>query len=253
MESDSIIILLILLLHAIGVLIYMYYLPKIKGAKGEYSVARVLRKLKGSEYKVFHDIYLKADGRTTQIDHLIISVYGIFVIETKNYQGWIHGSEYSEYWTQSIYKEKRKFRNPVKQNWAHVFFLKNVLSNFKQLKYHPIVVFAGKGELKNVYSSVPVIYKNQLLWAIKQNRIPNLSIHQVEQIAYQLSSLMTNEKKGRRAHRKYVKQNIYNRKQSVKALICPNCGGELQLRNGPYGSFYGCSNYPRCKFTKKYN
>ncbi|MFK8006321.1 MAG: nuclease-related domain-containing protein, partial [Saprospiraceae bacterium] len=99
-----------------SVLVYKYLKPKIKGIRGEYKVSRVLRKLDKTEYKIFHDLYLKSEDRYTQIDHLIISIYGVFVIETKNYKGWIHGNEKSEYWTQTIYKKKTKFRNPVKQN-----------------------------------------------------------------------------------------------------------------------------------------
>ena len=41
--------------------------------------------------------------------------------------------------------------------------------------------------------------------------------------------------------------NNYNLAQNT----CPKCGGALQIRNGKYGQFYGCSNYPRCKYTKK--
>jgi hypothetical protein len=252
MALDSVVILLLLFVYFIGTLIYKHYVPKIKGAKGENRVARLLRKLNGNEYKVFNDIYLRSNGRTTQIDHLVVSIYGIFVIETKNYQGWIHGSEHSEYWTQSIYKQKKKFRNPIKQNWAHIYVLRDVLSDYKQLKYYPIIVFAGRGELKNVYSTIPVIYKNQLLPTIRQHRIPYLSIDQVNYIAYKINALKIDEKQGKREHKQYVKQNIYNRKENVKASICPKCGGELKVRKGPYGMFYGCSNFPKCKFTKKY-
>lgn len=31
---------------------------------------------------------------------------------------------------------------------------------------------------------------------------------------------------------------------------CPNCGGDLVLRHGAYGHFYGCSNFPNCRYTK---
>ena len=65
---------------------------------------------------------------TSQIDHLVLSEYGIFVIETKRYKGWIFGSEKAENWTQVIFKEKHQFRNPVKQNWSHVYALKSVLT-----------------------------------------------------------------------------------------------------------------------------
>ena len=40
-----------------------------------------------------------------------------------------------------------------------------------------------------------------------------------------------------------LKRNIYK---------CPECGGRLVPRSGPYGKFMGCSNYPNCKYIKKY-
>ena len=249
LENNSI-ILIIIVIHTIGVFIYKYYEPRIKGAKGEYRVAKLLRKLNSKHYKIFNDIYLEIDNRTTQIDHLIVSVYGIFVIETKNYQGWIHGGEKSEYWTQSIYKEKIMFRNPVKQNWSHIYILKDILQNYKHIKYYPIIVFAGSATLKNIYSSVPVVYKNELLETIKENRTFNLSNEEIVDISNQICRYAIKEKKDKRKHRKYIKRSIQSRNRKVKSLICPNCNGTLKVRNGRYGKFYGCSNFPVCRYSK---
>ncbi len=142
----------------------------IKGAIGESSIARILKGLHGKEFRVFNDVILSTRYGSTQIDHIVISIYGIFVIETKNYSGWIHGNEKSEYWTQSFYRKKTKFRNPVKQNWAHVIALKEVLSDSIPVTYHPIVVFSGNAELKNVYSDVPVIYRQELIKTIEDKK-----------------------------------------------------------------------------------
>lgn len=229
---------------------YNTYFPRIKGAMGEYNIVRRLRQLNRKKYRVYNDIYLKIKGRSTQIDHLIISIYGIFVIETKNYKGWIHGHENAEFWTQSIFKSKTKFRNPIKQNWAHVYFLKNALSDFPQNIYHPIVVFVGTAKLKNIQANAPVIYKHKLLKTIKKHRIPVLTTAQVEDIEKLLKGLLVSEKGRKRDHKRFVRSNIDERNRKIKALECPNCGGQLIRRVGNYGKFYGCSNYPRCKFSK---
>ena len=250
LEPYSVILVVVLILYIFGTLMNEVYGPKIKGAEGEYTVAKLLRKLNKKKYKILNDVYIKTNGRSTQIDHLVISVFGIFVIETKNYDGWIHGSEKSEYWTQSFYKKKIKFRNPIKQNWAHVYVLKEVLSNFQNVRFHPVVVFAGKAKLKNVYSSIPVISKDELLKTIRRNKRSILSFDEVENIVNQLNELIITSKTGKKAHVNYVKKNINERKRDVKALICPNCKGELILRKGRYGKFYGCSNFPKCKFSK---
>lgn len=253
MENISVYIVLIFCIYLIGFLYKRYYLPKIKGAIGEHSIAKRLRKLNKKEYRVYNDIYIKLGEKTTQIDHLVISIYGIFVIETKNYNGWIHGSEKSEYWTQSIYGNKTKFRNPIKQNWAHIYFLKNCLPTYKTEVFHPITVFTGRARLKYIYTTVPVIYKHKLLKTIKQTILPCLTFDQVEDIHNQIRKCVIDKKRGRKAHKKYVRRNIQQRKKDTDSLICPNCGGSLVLRSGHYGKFYGCSNYPKCKFSKNIN
>lgn len=251
MEANYFVIaLFIIIAFLLGIPFHKLYSSKRKGAKGEREVSRLLRRLSKKKYVVLNDIYIKVDNRSTQIDHLVISTQGIFVIETKNYDGWIHGHEKSQYWTQSFYRKKISFRNPIKQNWAHIFILKSALSGFGYVNYHPIIVFAGKAKLKNISSNIPVIYKNRLLKTVKKTDSDNLSISQVEEIAEYLNEINITDNNREKEHSKYVSRNIQKRDEDVKALVCPNCGGMLQLRNGQYGGFYGCSNYPRCKYSK---
>ena len=96
--------------------ILLFRLLPSKGKVGEKRVASILKKLPDDSYKVINDLLLSSNGYSTQIDHIIISIYGIFVIETKFYQGWIYGGENSEYWTQNIYGNKYQLRNPIHQN-----------------------------------------------------------------------------------------------------------------------------------------
>ncbi|MCM3733151.1 NERD domain-containing protein [Fictibacillus nanhaiensis] len=84
--------------------------PSVKGYIGEVLVNIQLKKLDPANYILLRDVLLtKNNGQTTQVDHIIVSIFGIFVIETKNYQGLIFGSEKSQYWTQVIYKKKLSF------------------------------------------------------------------------------------------------------------------------------------------------
>ena len=87
-------------------LFFALFKARIKGAIGEKTISAILYFLDKSKYKVINNVVLKNNEITSQIDHLIISDFGIFVIETKNYKGWILGNENSEYWTQVIYKKK---------------------------------------------------------------------------------------------------------------------------------------------------
>lgn len=229
------------------------YSPKIKGSAGEFKVNTHLSFL-GNEYIVIKDILIKtSNGFTSQIDELVLSEYGVFVIETKNYKGWIFGNEKSENWTQVIYKEKHTFRNPIKQNWSHIYALKNILSEFSFIKYYPIVVFSGSATLKNIESSIPVIYANQLNSTIR-NHCVEKCINSIDLIKIQsiIESAKITEKTAKKDHVRNIKQNVFEKKEKMKNLICPRCNGDLKLRNGRNGKFYGCSNYPRCRFTMPY-
>ncbi|MEZ5009321.1 MAG: nuclease-related domain-containing protein [Chitinophagales bacterium] len=141
----------LLILSVLSILFFVFkisYLPKIKGSLGEYSVEKTLNRLNKKDYIVYNDIYLKNMGYTSQIDHLVLSIYGIFVIETKNYKGWIFGNDKSKYWTQTLYKRKFKIYNPVRQNWAHVSCIKRISNELNYSNYIPIIVFTGSAKLK---------------------------------------------------------------------------------------------------------
>ncbi|MEM8928360.1 MAG: nuclease-related domain-containing protein, partial [Bacteroidota bacterium] len=89
-----------------------YYLPRIYGTLGEVYVARILKRLNKKDFIVHNNIYLKKNDKTSQVDHLILSIYGIYVIETKNFKGWIFGKEKAKFWTQTLYRKKYKIYNP---------------------------------------------------------------------------------------------------------------------------------------------
>ncbi|RZK11172.1 MAG: NERD domain-containing protein, partial [Flavobacterium sp.] len=128
--------------------VYKVFKSRIKGAIGEQTVAWRLSRLPKSKYRVINNVVLKVGEKTTQIDHLVVSNYGLFVIETKNLIGWIFGYENSEYWTQVIFKRKDRFYNPIRQNRGHIKALRLTLSEFSDVNYIPIVTFSGSCTLK---------------------------------------------------------------------------------------------------------
>lgn len=97
------------------------------GRRGEKLTERELNLVKffGRKGKVLRNIYIPKDnGETTEIDVIFITQKGIFVIESKNYSGWIFGDEKSTYWTVMLpNKEKNRFYNPIKQNQTHIKWL----------------------------------------------------------------------------------------------------------------------------------
>ncbi|MHC9511018.1 nuclease-related domain-containing protein [Kangiella sp. M94] len=121
--------------------------PYFKGKVGERRVKSASSRLDPTKYTIFHDVTLPTSDGTTQIDHIIISRKGIFVIETKNYSGWIFGSEKNRFWTQVIYKTKNKFQNPLFQNYKHIKTLQSLLQ-LPLHYFHSVIVFADDSTFK---------------------------------------------------------------------------------------------------------
>ena len=103
----------------LSILITIYY-KKIRGFMGEFWVRRELNKLPKDKYIVLNNIMIKSSKGSHQIDHIIISKYGIFVIEMKNFYGLITGDEYKDKWIQHLGKNKYYFNNPIHQNYGHI-------------------------------------------------------------------------------------------------------------------------------------
>lgn len=215
--------------------------PQGRGKMGEWKVAKVISKSAQGRQYVLHNYIIGEKGKTSQIDHIVINPHGIFVIETKNYSGMIYGIDGQPRWTQVLLygKIKHKLYNPVKQNETHVRRIGKVLTN---LPIYSVVVFV-QNNTENIHSD-NVISLKQLKECLNTGRNV-LSYAQMEESYNKLLGARSSVKSG--VHT----SNIVKRKRNLKKGICPSCGGMLILRNGKYGQFYGCSNYPKCKFIKK--
>lgn len=140
----------LLLLFAAALVSRFLRAPKVKGRIGEAFVSvAALKRLDPKVYRVFNDLVLpRPDGKgTTQVDHVVVSPFGIFVIETKNYEGWIFGDENSRQWTQVIYGKKSRFQNPLHQNALHVRALATATGLPREC-FHNLVFFVGDATLK---------------------------------------------------------------------------------------------------------
>lgn len=231
--------------------------PKNIGKFGEKRVARKLDWL-SKEYITLNDILLPTNYGTTQIDHIVVSPYGIFVIETKNYKGWIFGHENSEEWKQSLLGKKRfwgwsseqhKLRNPIRQNAAHARAVKAILNEVGDFPIIPIVFFADSAELNITTPNHIVINWCNLRSAIKSYRTQCISQEDIQRIVSKISSANITTEGSRESHIRNVQTVQQNRDMAIANGKCPKCGGSLVERRGRYGTFLGCSNYPRCRFT----
>ncbi len=119
-----------------------------KGILGETLVNLAVKLLLNKKRCFFlKDVILPCADGTTQIDHIIVSAYGIFVLETKNMKGWIFGSEQGKVWTQKTYNHTNTFQNPLRQNWKHVKAVESLL-RIDPEKVFSLVAFVGAGQFK---------------------------------------------------------------------------------------------------------
>ncbi|WAU77141.1 nuclease-related domain-containing protein [Acinetobacter sp. TR3] len=173
---------IILILLMLAVVTYLKS-PNFKGKVGEFMVSEHVAKYLSAEYVLLNNCTLpdQKDG-TTQIDHILISPYGVFIIETKNYTGWIFGSARQRQWTQKIYKKSYKFQNPLHQNYKHMKVLEMILSDIVEPKdLHSVIVFTPRSEFKtempeNVFRGKAWInyvksFNEEVISSIKQKRI----------------------------------------------------------------------------------
>ncbi len=151
-----------------------------KGWQGEVVIRLACKFLDPKQYHVIHNVTLPApDSGTTQIDHVIISRFGIFALETKNYGGAIYGSEDDRTWTQAIGNKKIRFPNPLRQNYRHTRTLSSLLG-IPHEKVKSIVVFAGSARLKTKNKLPENVLTHGLLSHIKSHREALLSQDEVE-------------------------------------------------------------------------
>ncbi len=225
-----------------------------KGLLGEFIINLMSQFFLPKEtYQLFKNVTLSAgdaynNSGTTQIDHIIVSHYGVFVIETKNMKGWIFGQPNQKQWTQTIYKRKDRFQNPLHQNYKHVKTLEACL-DIPLETIHSVVIFVGEARFKTPMPS-NVIYASGYVRYIKSKQKVLLTEEQVDDITNTIESerLQPNHQ----THRAHVQNLTETRKRLYSDNNCPKCGGGMVRRITKRGSnagnsFWGCSSYPACK------
>ena len=172
---------------------------------GEKEVSNVLSNIKG--YKLLNDIMIKGNNGTSQIDHILIGKKGIFVFETKDYNGHIYGDEYSREWTQIINFKKNKFYNPIRQNYGHIKSLEKTIK--RNDIFISVIVFTNKSKLKKIKTETPVIQLKKLKRFIKKYKSDiNLSKTEIDNIYYIIKKSNINSARARKKHVKRIIKNI---------------------------------------------
>jgi predicted RNA-binding Zn-ribbon protein involved in translation (DUF1610 family) len=250
------------------------------GYYGEFLTVKALEGISKNE-KFLANIYLNKaakDNELTEIDVIYINEFGVFVLESKNYSGWIFGTDKSKYWTQTLNRNvKNKFYNPVFQNAGHISALKATLDSRFDNIYKSLIVFSERCQLKNVTVQTPNVYvvkRNHIRHTIKKfNQSVVLTIEDISEIHRQLSLHVKVTDAVKKAHIESIKAEVDKEETVIAnakdvgeqvesdnensivqpdAKICPKCGSVMIVRTAQRGEnkgsqFWGCNNYPKCK------
>ena len=197
-------------------------------------------------YHRFHNTIIPSSNGTTQIDHILVSRYGVFIVETKNKSGWIFGDENQAEWTQVIYGKKYQFQNPLRQTYRQ----KKILSQFIQVEesqVHPVIYFAGDCKFKTQLPS-------NVLSSGVGSHIKGFTaeVFTPEEVSRVIAVLGQHQNESKTTNSDHVRSL---RERHNSTTTCPNCGGSLKLKSAKNGiragqQFLGCENYPRCRFTR---
>jgi len=117
--------------------------------RGEALVSQTIQAhFRPPDFHLLSHITLKLRDGTTQIDHILVSRFGVFVIETKDYSGWVFANAKHANWTQVMYGRKYHFQNPLFQNMRHIQAVSDLLDFLPTESIKPLVVFVGPAEFK---------------------------------------------------------------------------------------------------------
>ncbi|OWY01948.1 hypothetical protein B6V75_15450 [Thioclava sp. F1Mire-8] len=226
--------------------------PRFKGFIGEVYVSKGLEKLaEEGGMHLFDDVTLPVKDGTTQIDHVLISRSGVFVIETKNMSGWIFGAERQSHWTQVLYKKKTKFQNPLRQNYKHIKAIEDCLG-VDGSKVHGVIVFVGGAVPKTEFPPSVHWRRNSMLNFLKSPRQVVLTESEVEALCQALEGRRF--ERGLRTTQQHIKNVRAARIVSQASTDgCPRCGSAMvERRSKKTGDvFLGCTNFPKCRGTRK--
>lgn len=236
-------------------------LNEIKGSFGE-QLTKYYSKIM-NDTLILHDVLIEgAEGYTSQIDLIMIGVRGLYVIEVKNYEdARIYGDGRKSKWYYYRGGKKYEIYSPIKQNKKHIEYLKMFLSDFGDVPCFSIItMLCDDIKITNVNSNpenpTTVVCSSLLamdkgISFIAKDKPIVFDEAQKKQI-YEF--ILNNQLSGKEA-RKEHKDNVKAYKKSLDDMkeqkICPYCKTKLVLRHGKFGDFYGCSNYPKCKYTLK--
>lgn len=183
-----------------------------KGDVGEQIVkVAVLSKLDAAQYRHFSNLIIPAPNGTTQIDNIVVSPFGVFVIEAKYFQGWIFGGAKQEKWTHTLSRfEKYAFPNPIRQNYGHIKALARLLRQ-PESRFHSVIVFAHRNcQLKTELPANVCLQHNfiEYIQGFTKNIVDDAALARIYAVLQQPEWQATEDKKAAHVERLKAAQRL---------------------------------------------
>lgn len=233
---------------------------ELKGGFAEY-LTKFYTKFTISDL-VLHDVLIPGEnGYTSQIDLLVVGNKGIYVVEVKSYiEAKIYGNGNNSKWYYYNHGKKYEIYSPLKQNKKHIAYLKNMLESFGDVPCFSIltvicedfkVTNINQSEKKDtiICNSLPMMKKAFQFFA--ENNPEVFDDTKKQEIFEFIKNNQLSGRQARYEHKERVKDYKDNLDEMKSQKICPYCKIPLVLRKGKYGEFYGCANYPKCRYILK--
>lgn len=178
------------------------------GLIGEFDTFRILEQIPGDK-KILVNIYLPTENdETTEIDLVFLHRTGIYVIESKNYSGYIYGNEKNKNWLQILNKTtKNYFFNPIWQNKKHIKYLNEYLGNNHEM--FSIIVFSNRCTLRKIdcFSQNTIVLKRKDLKKYIERYISDKPIiYLEEEINRMYKNLKRLSKQSKEVKEKHIEQ-----------------------------------------------
>ena len=246
-----------------GLLDFLQKLPtenELKGSFGEWLTKHYSKIM--TDALILHDVLIDGtDGRTSQLDLVMVGAKGIYVVEVKSFNGKVYGDGKKKTWYYYTGGKKYDIYSPLLQNKKHIQYLKTFLADFGDIPFFSVILLIGADfKVSNINrnpDNIDTVVCNSLpaltdaIQLLAKGK-PTILDETKKQQAFNF--IQNNQHIGndaRVAHKKSVQNYKVDLEMYKEQKMCPYCKTPLVLRKGKYGEFYGCRNYPKCKYTLK--
>lgn len=201
----------------------------------------------GLSFRHYHGLIVPDERGTTEIDEVLVTPAGVFVVEKKDFSAWIYGNEADKNWTAVYPRETHRFQNPLRQNYRHIKALESFLRIERSI-FSSVIAFSPRSRLMTPLP--PQVLSSDHVAFVRARTDVALSPEDFDRICASLDTLKaSSDTASLDRHVKHLKERFDS------TTRCPRCTGNLVRRQSRkpgnrQNVFLGCSNFPACRYVR---